>query len=181
MSVINQVLLNLERRPVTAVERAAIPPHVKALPESPRSRHWGWVAGGATFTVAALTGWIALTTTIAETPGSPAESASEGIAERMASAASALRGTTRPGDVDRAYFQEMQPFRLIFELSNPPVEPASGQDTANLQKRAGNEPFSSAPASGGWGSAFRCRRPISLQLPWTLTATLARRATFIPT
>ncbi|HXV11179.1 MAG TPA: tetratricopeptide repeat protein [Burkholderiales bacterium] len=151
MSVINQVLLNLERRPVTAVERAAIPPHVKALPESPRSRHWGWVAGGATFTVAALTGWIALTTTIAGTPGSPAESVSGGIAERMASATSALRGTTRPGDADGAYFQEMQPFRLTFELSNPPVEPAPRQDAANLQKPAAKEPLSSARVIGRKG------------------------------
>jgi MSHA biogenesis protein MshN len=133
MSVINQVLLNLERRPVTAVERSVIPPHVKALPESPRSRHWGWIAGGSAFAVAALTGWIALTTTIAGTPVSLRESASP-----------ALPATARPGAADDAYLREMQPFRLTFELSNPPLEPAPRQDAASLQKPAGKEPLSSA-------------------------------------
>ena len=136
MSVINQVLLNLERRPMTAVERAVIPAHVKALPESPRARHWGWVAGGAAFPVAALTGWIALTATNAGPSGSPAASGSGDLIERAVSATTG----------DSPY--EIRAFRMSFELSNPPAAPAPRQDTAGVQKPAAKELLSSARLIG---------------------------------
>jgi MSHA biogenesis protein MshN len=133
MSVINQVLLNLERRPITAVERAVIPAHVKALPESPRVRHWGWVAGGATFAVAALTGWIALTATIPGPLHWPAASGS---------------GAARAGGGASAYSQDMQTFRLSFELSSPPAAVASREDTTDAQQPAQKELLSSAQLIG---------------------------------
>lgn len=146
MSVINQVLLNLERRPITAVERAVIPAHVKALPESPRPRHWGWVAGGAAFPVAALTGWIALTATNAGPSGSPAGSGSGDLIERAVSATTGLGRGAGTGNGDSPY--EIWAFRMSFELSNPPAAPAPRQDTAGVQKPAAKELLSSARLIG---------------------------------
>ena len=43
MSVINQVLLDLEKRRASPAERGAVPNHVRALPEDSRgAARWGW-------------------------------------------------------------------------------------------------------------------------------------------
>jgi MSHA biogenesis protein MshN len=166
MSVINQVLLNLERRPVTAVERAVIPAHVKALPESRRSRHWGWVAGGAAFAVAALTGWIALTATIAGPSRSPEASGSGDLIERVVSGTTAWSRATPPGDGDGAYSQENRTFRQSVELSNPPAAPASRQNTADLQKPDRKELLSSARLIGRKGGESGAKpKPASASAP----------------
>src|SRR5688572_21918850 len=58
MSVINQLLLDLERRRASPGELGALPSHVRALPTS-RGVDWGWVAGGAAVACAAIaTGWL---------------------------------------------------------------------------------------------------------------------------
>jgi len=54
MSVINQVLLNLERRRASAAERGVLPDHVQVLPEGGRVPHWGWVAAGVVAALAVL-------------------------------------------------------------------------------------------------------------------------------
>ncbi|HXF66446.1 MAG TPA: hypothetical protein VNK67_07110, partial [Burkholderiales bacterium] len=58
MSVINQVLLDLEKRRASPAERAMLPGHVRALPRSEREVRWGWIAAAA-LAAAALAGlWI---------------------------------------------------------------------------------------------------------------------------
>lgn len=166
MSVINQVLLNLERRPVTAVERAVIPAHVKALPESHRSRHWGWVAGGAAFAVASLTGWLALTATIAGPSRSPEASGSGDLIERVVSAATIRSRATPPGDGSGAHSQESRAFRLTFELSHPPAAPVPRQDTADAQKPGHKELLSSARLIGRKGGDSSAEpKPASASAP----------------
>lgn len=56
MSVINQVLLDLERRRASPAERGAVPSHVRALPDSPRATLWTWlaIAGGAALAAVGL-------------------------------------------------------------------------------------------------------------------------------
>jgi MSHA biogenesis protein MshN len=166
MSVINQVLLNLERRPVTAVERAVIPAHVKALPESHRSRHWGWVAGGAAIAVATLTGWLALTATIAGPSRSPEASGSGDLIERVVSAATVRSRATPPRDGGGAHSQESRAFRLSFELSNPPAAPVPRQDTADAQKPGHKELLSSARLIGRKGGDSSAEpKPASASAP----------------
>jgi MSHA biogenesis protein MshN len=58
MSVINQVLLDLEKRRASAAERALLPNHVRALPQSDRGPPWGWIAAAAT--AVALLGGVGL-------------------------------------------------------------------------------------------------------------------------
>ena len=54
MSVINQVLLDLERRRASGAERGALPDHVRALPEEARTPHWGWIAGSGVVAAAVI-------------------------------------------------------------------------------------------------------------------------------
>ena len=60
MSVINQVLLDLEKRRASAAERGAMPNHVRTLPDEVRPFPWGWIAGGLGAVAAAGAAWMLL-------------------------------------------------------------------------------------------------------------------------
>jgi len=139
MSVINQVLLNLEKRRASPAERGVLPNHVQVLPESGRAPDWGWVAAGFVVAVAALAAWIALTRPGAEPTRLPApRSGTEGAIERMLSASAGVSPTTRPDERGDVYLQELRAFRLSLELSNPPAEPTSRHDAKAPQAAAGS-------------------------------------------
>jgi MSHA biogenesis protein MshN len=145
MSVINQVLLNLERRRASAAERGVLPDHVRVLPEGGRVPHWGWVAAGVVVTVAVLAAWIARTATDAEPKRPPApQSGTEGFIERVVSASAGVSPTISPDERGDFFLQELRAFRLSLELSNPPAEPAPRRD-AELPQAAtgGGEPLRS--------------------------------------
>ncbi len=156
MSVINQLLLDLEKRRVSGAERNALPGHVRALPEGERAMHWGWIAaGGAAAVLAAL--WALFSGfdwTIQRTAATNASQRSTEIAIEKAVAASA--GVTldvRPGDYSDSAPRPALASRLSFELSDPraPVErPASRGPlpTSRVIGRAATEPTtrSEAPA-----------------------------------
>ena len=46
MSVINQLLVDLEKRRESGAERSVLPDHVRALPDEQRPVQWGWIALG---------------------------------------------------------------------------------------------------------------------------------------
>jgi MSHA biogenesis protein MshN len=154
MSVINQVLLNLEKRRASPAERGVLPNHVQVLPESGRAPHWGWVAAGVAVAVAALAAWIALNRPGAEPARSPAPRAgAEGAIERMLSATAGVRPTTRPDEPGDVYMQELRAFRLSLELSNPPAEPTPRADAKAPQAAAGGgEPLRSERLIGRMGA-----------------------------
>jgi MSHA biogenesis protein MshN len=150
MSVINQVLLNLEKRRASAAERGVLPNHVQVLPEGGRVPHWGWVAAGVVVAVAALAAWMARTATDAEPtrPLAP-RSGTEGFIERVVSASAGVSPTTRPDERGDVYLQELRAFRLSLELSNPPAEPALRRDSEVPQGAAGGgEPLRSGRLIG---------------------------------
>jgi len=150
MSVINQVLLNLEKRRASAAERGVLPNHVQVLPDSGREPQWGWLAAGVVVAAAVLAAWIALTTTDAVPTRSPApRSGTEGIVESVVSASAGVRPTARPDERGDFYSQELRAFRLSLELSNPPVEPALRRGAEAPQTpAAGNEPLRSGRLIG---------------------------------
>jgi MSHA biogenesis protein MshN len=122
MSVINQVLLDLEKRRAGAAERSGVPNHVRALPDSGRRVRWEWVPAVAVLAVlAALATWMQRDGPDAPQASAPAPlTGTEVVIEQVVSASA---GVTI--DVDRDDRASLGPaFRLSLELSNPPVESA---------------------------------------------------------
>jgi MSHA biogenesis protein MshN len=125
MSVINQVLLDLEKRRASPAERGAVPNHVRALPDGESSSHWPWIVGGgaAVAATAAAAAWVVLT---GSGPGaapasqpvqrSGAEAAIEQVVAASAGVAPSTERATAPA------------FQLTFELANPPAESASERE-----------------------------------------------------
>ena len=128
MSVINQLLLDLEKRRAAPGELGALPSHVRALPAS-REIDWGWVGGGAIIACAAMaTGWImyAEQEPGAEMPVLAApRSGAEITIERVVSASAGLPPNS--GAVERIESLLLEPpaARMSFELSSLPVEAAA--------------------------------------------------------
>jgi MSHA biogenesis protein MshN len=160
MSVINQVLLNLEKRRASPAERGVLPDHVRLLPDyahvlpesGRRARQWGWVAAGVTFAVTVLTGWIAFTGTISGPRHSPVASGAAGVIESAASVSSGVSRAARSDESGHAFSPELGTFRLSRELSNPPAEPAPTRSAEAPQVAVGNsEPLSSARLIGRTG------------------------------
>jgi MSHA biogenesis protein MshN len=136
MSVINQVLLNLERRRASPAERGLLPDHVQVLPENVTATHWGWLAVGAAIAVAAPAGWMALKSPIAEPLGAlVARPGTEGV-----------RAAAGRSERDEARAQELQALRLSLELSTPPI------DAAPQSTEGGAEPLSTARVVGRMGA-----------------------------
>ncbi len=124
MSVINQLLLDLERRRAGPAERAALPSHVRALPED-REIDWGWVAGGAAIACAAIaTGWFVFA---AYEPGPemsapPPRSGAEATIERVVSASAGVTAPAQPEERIESLLLEPPAARMTLELSSVPVE-----------------------------------------------------------
>jgi MSHA biogenesis protein MshN len=177
MSVINQVLLNLEKRRASPAERGLLPAHVEVLPESGRaSFHWGWVAAGVAFAIAAPAGWIAFTATVAEPARLPAgHTGTDRVIDRVVSASAGVRSAARPAEGDEAYAQELRAFRLSLELANPPDDPAPRRDAG----AGAGEPLSSARVIGRTGA-----EPVSdatlASAPAQAPSEAGRRAAAVP-
>jgi MSHA biogenesis protein MshN len=148
MSVINQVLLNLEKRRASPAERGLLPEHVQVPPEGGgRAPYWGWIAAGVAFAVAAPAGWMALTATVAgPTRLSAARSGADGAIEKVVSTSAGVSSAARAGTRDDAYSQELGAFRLSLELSSLPAE-----TTPRRAAGDGGEPISSARLIGRLG------------------------------
>ena len=117
MSVINQVLIDLERRRASPAERGTVPNHVRALPDGGGSSHWVWIAGAgaAAIATAAAAAWMVLGGTApANVPvqRNGAEVAIEQVVTASAGVTPAPQRASAPA------------FQLSFELSSPPPEEA---------------------------------------------------------
>lgn len=122
MSVINQLLLDLEKRRASGAERSVLPSHVRALPNEERPLHWGWITAGGAAAVATVTaGWLLLTGinwTGERAAAAPAPRGTDVAIEKVVAASAGVVMDVRPGDAG-----DMAPAsRLSFELSNPPIE-----------------------------------------------------------
>jgi MSHA biogenesis protein MshN len=148
MSVINQVLLDLEKRRASPSERGTVPNHVRALPDGGRSSPWPWIVGGgaAVLATAAAAAWVVLAGSGTVPPSPPVQrSAAEGAIEQVV--------TTSAGVTPSTERTTAPAFRLSFELANPPAgavaapEPSarSPLPTSRIIGRPVSEPAAETP------------------------------------
>lgn len=145
MSVINQLLLDLEKRRASGAERSALPNHVRALPQAERPLHWGWIAAGGTGVAVVLAvSWALLSGfdwTRQRAAAAPQPGADIAI-ERVVAASAGVATEARSGDESEGARKEALASRFSFELSSPP-ESAAGPGarapltTARVVGRAG--------------------------------------------
>ena len=121
MSVINQVLLDLEKRRASAAERGTVPNHVRTLPDDVRPVPWGWIAAGLGAVAAVGIAWT-LITSGAIRIGAPApRSGTEAVIESVVTASA---GVTPPAKSSDTSLTGLAPAsRLSLELSSAPDEP----------------------------------------------------------
>ena len=136
MSVINQVLLDLDRRRAGAAERRGIPSYVRALPDNSPYVRREWIAGGVAV-LAALVIWMQRAAPEAPRASAPAALTGTEIAIETAVAPSA-GVTIDAGRDDPA--QPVPAFRLSQELSNPPAEASPPLAASRLISRMDLEP-----------------------------------------
>lgn len=142
MSVINQLLLDLEKRRVSGAERSVLPNHARALPNEERSVRWGWIAGGGGVAVAALgAAWVLLSGMVSTggraAPLAPARGTDVAI-EKVVAASAGVVMEARHGDTGESA-RKAPASRLSFELSSPPA-PEPPVETARVVSRAAPEP-----------------------------------------
>lgn len=150
MSVINQLLLDLEKRHASGHERNLLPSHVRALPDSDRSLHWGWIAAGGVAVAAIFAvSWALLSGFDWTRPRAPAAQASQRGAEvaieRVVAASAGVTVDAQPREDGEGARMEAAASRLSLELSNPPpaqAEPGARQPlpTSSVVGRTAAEP-----------------------------------------
>jgi len=150
MSVINQVLLDLEKRRASPAERGTVPNHVRALPDDSRAAMpWGWVAGGIAVVVVAAAAWVLLAGSSATRSSPLPRTGAEVAIEKVVIASAGVTADVKPEE-DRGD-RPSPAFRFSFELSNPPAETAPpGDAQATTGKRSVPAPL---PASRVIGRA----------------------------
>ena len=136
MSVINQVLLDLEKRRASAAERGGVPSHVRALPDNGARVRWDWVAAGAVAVLAALA--ILIQRGGSDAPQASAPTPLTGTEFVIQNVVSASAGVTIDADRDGAT-APVPAFRLSLELSNPP-ELSAPIPSSRVIGRGGEEP-----------------------------------------
>jgi MSHA biogenesis protein MshN len=131
VSVINQVLLDLEKRRASGAERSALPNHVRALPEGERTLHRGWIAAGvATVTVMLAVSWGLYSgidwTRLRAAASLPPQRSTEVAIEKVVAATAGVALNARPVDESEVTGKEMLASRLSFELSSLPAADEGG-------------------------------------------------------
>jgi MSHA biogenesis protein MshN len=143
MSIINQVLLDLDKRRASGADRSALPDHVRALPEVREGPRKWLIAAISGIAVAALAAW-AVTSGFALQPGKKLINA---IAEvKLAEGDKIIQGAAKPESVPNSQPREKNDAipealeqtlllgRLSLELSNPPVAvPESAQQLSQTR------------------------------------------------
>ena len=156
MSVINQLLIDLEKRRASVAERSVLPNHVRALPETERSNPWGWIAAGGTGVAVVLAvSWALLSGfdwTRQRAAAAPQRGAEIAI-ERVVAASAGVATDAKPGDESEGVRKEALASRFSFELSSPPESAGKGGPDTNaplpiarvLGRAAPGAPASSEP------------------------------------
>jgi MSHA biogenesis protein MshN len=134
MSVINQLLVDLERRRAGPAERGALPSHVRALPEGGKETDWGWVVGGAAIAGAVIAaGWFVFTgyeaSPVKPNPPAPRSGAEVAI-ERVVTATAGVATPLAPEERIASLLPESPASRMSFELSSVPDEPVEAEPPA---------------------------------------------------
>lgn len=172
MSLINQVLLDLEKRRASGTDRSALPDHVRALPEMRQGSRLWWiaVAGGLIVVVGMVTAWGALMGF--RLPGSkqpppatasPAVSSPESkvVEAAILSAAAPIAQPAKEVPATAAAVPDSQRTGLSLELANVPAtltekppraaekapEPKAPISTADVIARAQPEPAAKAQSN----------------------------------
>ncbi len=124
MSVINQVLLDLEKRRASPAERGTVPNHVRALPDDGRAEMpWGWIAGSVAAVVVAAVAWMLLTGLSVTRSSPPSRTGADVVIEKVVAASAGVTTDVKPQDDSND--KPLPGSRFSFELSNPPAETAS--------------------------------------------------------
>jgi MSHA biogenesis protein MshN len=123
MSVINQLLLDLEKRRASGAERSVLPNHVRALPNEEQPVQWGWIAGGGAVAVVALAAAWVLLSGMVSTGGRAAQAApprgTDAAIEKVVAASAGVAMDAPP--VQTGEGRDAPASRLSFDLSNPPL------------------------------------------------------------
>lgn len=127
MSIINQVLLDLDKRRASGADRNALPDHVRALPEARENGRKWLIAVLSGMAVAAVVAWVMMSG-FASRPG---KNPSTAITEAQPAAGNRSLVETaakseaipdlRPRDQNTVPPETMLFGRLSLDLSNPPV------------------------------------------------------------
>ncbi len=131
MSVINQLLLDLERRRASGAERSALPNHVRALPAGDHETDWGRIAAGATaVAVMMAVSWMLYSgfdwTRQRTAASSPPQRGTEVVIERVVAASAGVTLDARPLDESEGKGRETLASRLSFDLSSLPAAAEGG-------------------------------------------------------
>src|SRR5262245_32428917 len=155
MSVINQVLVELEKRRASSAERGILPDHVRALPDSDTDHRGPWLAAAGVVAALAVAGaaWFALSGFGREPPRGTAAAvapAPDPVVESMVSRSAAAASAAASGAAAR----------LSLELSlapapqqpvEPEAPPASAREpipsTRVVARAEGTEPDSAKGAA----------------------------------
>jgi MSHA biogenesis protein MshN len=168
VSVINQLLIDLERRRASGAERSALPNHVRALPEAERATHWGWIAAGCAGVALVLAAAWALLSGLDWTQQRAAAAPPRGaeiVIEKVVAASAGVVADAKPGDDSEGMRKEAVASRWSFDLSGLPesAEGANAQpplSTARVLGRAGAD----VPA-GSDSLAVPAARPVPARVP----------------
>ena len=135
MSVINQLLLDLEKRRASGAERSVLPDHVRALPEGERTVHWGWIAAGGTGVAVVLAVSWALVSGpdwIPQRAAAAPQRGAEIAIERVVAATAGVVVDAKPGDEREGARMETLASRFSFELSSLPEPAEQGGRSASF-------------------------------------------------
>jgi MSHA biogenesis protein MshN len=118
MSVINQVLLDLEKRRASPAERGAVPNHVRTLPDDVRPVPWAWIVGGLAAIAAAGVAWMLIGSNVVRNGAPAPRSGTEAAIESVVTASAGVTPPTTPPEAGPAGGAPAS--RLSFELSSAP-------------------------------------------------------------
>lgn len=154
MSVINQLLLDLEKRRASPAERGALPDHVRALPDGEPSSNWRRIAtGGIAVLTMAAAAWLLLAGPYAVRVSPPAQrSITEAAIERVVTASAGVITDVAPPDRSEGPPPEVAAFRLSLELSNPPIESAPPVASRLIGRMDSDAPAAGEPPVAATGA-----------------------------
>jgi MSHA biogenesis protein MshN len=161
MSVINQLLADLEKRRASPAERSVLPSHVRALPDAERSSNWGWLAAGGAIVATALgVSWTMLSGFDRPRPSADAALPARAL-QKAVTAPAAVKVAVAPQSNGETSGRDAPASRFTFELSALParmvespategelVPIARGAATAGEKSAAGSEPRAAPSPTG---------------------------------
>ncbi len=153
MSIINQVLLDLDKRRASGADRSALPDHVRAMPEARDDSRKGLLAALSVLVVIAVVAWAMMSgfTLQPEKPPLPAVAkvhppGGDKIIEAAAKSEAIpdVQPRDESAEIPRAVADTLVFGRLSLEIANPP---AAMPENTQLRSEARTEPKAPIAAS----------------------------------